>query len=168
MALTYQGNLSVGQCIPSLLTLNAQLQAMVNVQLPRISAQFAASIAVTPPSLVTDLIANLTQMIAAMQALLATGLVILPPAISASLSAELGATLGQLNASLAAALALQALLDSAGVHLYTYEGRDVDLPGQLSSAIGLGLPGGSETFAVVMMVNTAGTVTALKTVMGVA
>ncbi len=169
MTATYEGSLTLGQCIPAALDASAQLDASVNVTLADVQARVTAllELSVRPPPGLTDLIASAQAMLAALQALAANPL----PDVSATAAAlaELQATLAQLQASLAFSANLGVLLGTPGIHYFVYAGRADAFGSELGSLLSAGLPGGAggaeNVAGVVLLANDGGAISALQAVL---
>lgn len=148
MALSY-ANLTLGECVPTLLAANAALTASVNLVLPSLQAKLAsalqlqASLTLTPPTLQGNLQVAL-DLVASLQASVSLGL----PGIDfqllavAKLIAAIEIELGALGVHLAFSVELTALLGAAGIHAYRYTGEAQAFAGELGAATDGGFPGG--------------------------
>src|SRR5690606_30449711 len=136
-------NLTAGQAMPLLdqasLTLTASLTPGVADLNARIAGLLAASIA--PPALITDLVAGLTAALGSLQALIAAGVVVIPPTATASLEqlAVLQAQLTALQTGLDFAASLP--LGAPGIHVYTTASPANGVGSDISGALAGGLPG---------------------------
>lgn len=159
--LEYQGSVALSAAMP---TVAASLAAMVSDVTARAAGQ--ATLTVAPPTVVVDLIAQLTAQIGALTAMLGAGILVLPPTIAGSLS-----VLVELNALLTLMADLTAALGVGGIHLYTYDGTVGAHGPDFTTALFGGLPsggGGPEQActAVTLMANTAAGSAALDAVFG--
>jgi hypothetical protein len=121
-SLVYEGSVDLATGVPVAAAASAAL--VTNLTLPQadVTARLAgfATLSVAPPTLVVDLIAQLTVQLGALTTLLGNGVLILPPTVSASGAAalELTATLNAIDAGLDFAADLSATLGVAGIHYY--------------------------------------------------
>lgn len=172
MTLQYQGNLTIGEAVPTLATAGVTLVTSLTPTIAdlnaRIAGQTTASIA--PPQLITDLIVGLTASVASLVALANLGFIVLPPTFNAALEtlAALELQLAALEAGLEFALDLP--LSVAGVHLYASVGKANTLGADFTAALSGGLPGGGGGDAVAegvhLLADTAGASDALREVFG--
>jgi hypothetical protein len=152
MTVTHLGSLTVGQAAPGGLALAAAGTAGIGLALPDLQARLTAlaSFAPSPPSITTD-IALAQQIIASLQLALTVG--IQPPsmdvqiAMVAALIATLSATIVSIDAQLSIIANLTNVLNTAGVHAYTFNGLANQLGPQMATELSGGFPGGSATDA---------------------
>lgn len=171
MSLIYTGNVTLGVGIPSLLLATAQLTSSLTPLIAQLNAQIAGllTLSLAPPSVITDLIDNLLAVIAALLALIGSGLVVLPPTASASLEtvAELQLTLAGLQAGLDFAAALSTSLGES-VHVYAWTGGSSALGPATTGALSGGLPGGGgpseDIDGIMLLANTPGAKAALQAI----
>jgi hypothetical protein len=140
--------------------------AGINLALPDIQARLDA-LAAFAPQVEISFAANIAvaQSIAAsLQAAISAGLS--PPSLSAQIAivaalvAALEIAVGQINAQLTVLIDLSALLDAAGVFLYSYSGRSDGLGPALDTELSTGFPGGTagqQCNALVLATTTPGT-----------
>ncbi len=148
MAAELVAQVSVGQCVPTALALNAQLlaelqgklaaalniQAALTIQLPGIAAQLEGALAVA----------------ASLEAMLAAGLTVTLPGVSLSVDVNL-ALIAELTAQIAALLAIQIALGTAGVYVITHNG-DASTHGQEVQSVVDGIaPAGNTVYSVTML-----------------
>lgn len=148
--LTFLGTQTLGQCLPIGLAASASLKAMIAVQLPKLTAQFAglltlsASLTIKPPTLAINLDIA-AKLLLSIQASISLGLpgIDFQFAAVASLMAAIQLDLGAFQAALAFQLSLDLALGTAGIDLYAYDGRVDALGTSISSQTAGGLPGGT-------------------------
>lgn len=149
MALRHVGTLSIGQCIPTLLTANAALSATLDATLPSLQAKLAAALAlqasltITPPSLSGNIQIAL-DLLASLQASVSLNLpgIDFQLAAVAQLIAQIQLDLGSLSIQLSFSLELTLLLGAAGIHAYIYGGEAQAFGPELAAATVGGFPGG--------------------------
>jgi hypothetical protein len=136
----YLGKQTLGAALPTALAATVSAETTMSAQLPGLSAQLAASISVQPPAVITDLIQNLLNLIAALEQLAASGAVVIPPAVNASASLEFDAKAAGLQASIALQASLIAMFGVAGFYAYYFTGACSAAGAELSGEVGAGLP----------------------------
>ena len=148
MAAELLGQVSVGQCVPTALTLNAQLlaelqgklaaalniQAALSIQLPGISAQLEGALAVA----------------ASLEAMLAAGLTVTLPGVSLSIEANL-AVIAELTAQIAALLSIQLALGTAGVYVITHNGPSETHGSEVQAIVNDIAPAGNNVHSVTFL-----------------
>lgn len=173
MTVTYEGKLTLGECIPTALEANAQLSANVGLQLPELQAKIAgaleaqARLTLQPPTVSAQL-TTLANLAASLQASVA-----FPPpqaqlSAVAALVAELQASLGQLQASIAFSAGFAASLGAPGVHFYSFGGRPDELGDEIGAQLSSGLPGGNpseQSKAIVLIASDGGAIAAMEAVL---
>jgi hypothetical protein len=155
------GNVSVGQYVPTALSLNAQLlaelqgklaaalniQAALTIQLPGLSAQLEGALAVA----------------ASLQAMLSAGLTVTLPGVSLSIEANL-AVIAELTAQISALLALQIALGTAGVYVITHEGPSETHGPEVQAIVSDIAPAGNVVYSVTMLATVPAVYAALGAV----
>lgn len=170
MTLSYQGSLSLGQCLPLALTMNAQLGTSIGAARDDIQARITGLLALQlqPPPSLPQLIAGAQQTLLALQGMLANPLPDL--GATAAALAELQASLAGLVGSIAFQASFANTLSSAGIRFYAYAGQADELAGELDGALVGGLPGGAgpaESVAgFLLLANEPGAIAALRAVFG--
>lgn len=170
MTVSYQGSISLGQCLPLALAASAQVSAATSVAQSDIQARITGLLALSiqPPPSLADLIRNATATLAALQSMLAAPL----PDVGATMAAlaELQASLAGLTGALAFAANLANLLGTAGIRFYACAGTAGELGAELNVSVGGGLPGGggpNESIAgFLLLANEPGAIAALRTMFG--
>lgn len=112
-------NVSVGQCVPTMAALIAQMTAELTGKLQGFLS-IQAALTISPPALGAQLDGALS-LVAQIQGQLAAGLTVAPPGVNLSIAAT-AAAVAELSASLAALLALTVTLGTAGVSVIVHEG----------------------------------------------
>lgn len=169
----YVGGFSVGGAVPIALAATATASATLNAALIPAQARLAgaiqalASVTVSPPSIAA--VATLAAAAAAsVQAALTGPTVGASAGVAAQLVAELGAIVLALEAQLSAIAQLEAILGTAGVHLYRLDGAIGGMGSDLGSLLSTGVPGGSGPgqigTAFVLVAADNGTIVALESV----
>lgn len=135
---------SIGQCVPT--TASLVLTSLAEFQ-AKLSGALAAQAAVTlsPPTLATSLTAAL-ELVSTLQASIALGL----PGVSVDLSVML-AVIADLNASLAALLALNVVLGTAGVYVFTHHGAAPTYGSEMQAQVSAIAPPGNNVHSVTFL-----------------
>lgn len=170
MTVTYEGALTLGQCLPQALLANAQLATCVGLALPDVQARVTGLLALSiqPPVALLDLIAGVQATLLALQNLVAAPL----PDVTATAQAlvDLNLFLGQLNASLAFQAQFGLVLGAAGIRLFAYAGPANQFAPEMNAQISAGLPGGGGPFenvaGVVLLANDPIAISALRAITG--
>lgn len=176
-SLIYIGSVSIGVAIPLLLQLSLAIELLIPGLITEITAKLAGyaklsvQLGIKPPSLTgsIDLAAKLSASLAA-----ALSLGFTPPSVNfgaaavLAIIAELEVKLGALKAALDLALQIKGLAAAAGVKLFLYEGKLIDLGATLDAQVGVkaGLDLQVPIFLPLLVVDAQAspeTVTALKT-----
>jgi hypothetical protein len=150
VSLAYLGGLTIGAALPGGASAAAAGELGINGALPDIQARITALAAFSPSlgNFTADL-ATAGQIIASINAALTGG--ITPPSLAAQLAAvaalvaELQAAALDVNAQLQIVLGFRALLATAGMHGYVYQGATNALGGALTDELATGFPGGGAT-----------------------
>lgn len=174
--LLFIGEVSIAVAIPMLLSLSLAIELLIPGLIAEITgklagyAKLALSLGIKPPSLSGNL-ELAAKILASLTAAASLGFV--PPNINfaatavLALIAELNIKLGALQLALDLALQIKGLAANAGVKLFVYEGKLIDLGATLDAQVGikasldLQVPIYLPLFIVDSSVNP-GTVTALK------
>ncbi len=128
MAAEIVGQVTVGQCVPTLSGLVAQLTAELTGKLTGY-LNISAALTLTPPAIAAQLEGTLA-LVAQLEAQLSAGLSVSPPGVGLSVAAVAG-IMAELNASLALLLALTEAMAVAGISVISYTGT----AGQYGSAM---------------------------------
>lgn len=175
MVLNYEGSVSLATAIPVAATAAATLTTNLAPPQADVTARLAAqtTLSLAPPTVIADLVTQLTAQLGALNALITAGVVVLPPTASANveIAAQLQVILDALDAGLAFAADLTATLGVGGIHWYTYAaGAANGIGGELAGVLSSGVPAGGgpseEIDAVVLVANTAGGKAALAAIFG--
>ena len=155
MAGAYLGSKTLGECLPLALSAQANIAGAVGIGLPEISGKITGllnvqvALTISPPDL-SGTINAVAQVALQLQAAISGPTVTLQVGAIAALLVELNIQLGQLNAY----LAFDMQLGTAGIHMYSYNGRADGLGPALQGLLGIGPPGSfpdSETGAVLFV-----------------
>jgi hypothetical protein len=168
MTTTFEGRLTLGECIPAAAAAQVNLGAVLASSMPDVEARIGGLLAIQarPPPALADLIAAVQQLLAALQALAAAPFPDL--AATAAALADLQATLGQLQAFLALNVELGALLGTAGIYYYLFAGRATEVGPELASLLAVGLPGvpiDQRIAGAVLLAADGGAIAALQAVL---
>lgn len=138
MAVTYLGGLTVGECVPAAVTMQAQLLADLQAQLAA-QVSLVAQLNLNPGSFtIAGSLEFAVGLVASIQAQIALGIEL--PSIQVQLDAAF-ALIATLQVSIDALLALQVAFGTAGVHAFAVDGAVNSIGGQLTSAFAGGFPG---------------------------
>lgn len=163
------GKQSLGDALPLPIGAALSAQAALELQLPSLSATASAAVQINPPVLATDLIQNLLNLIAAIKALIASGVTLVPPSINAQLGVDLNLDLGSIQASLELQLELIYAL-APTCYAWYYNGACVDFSGSVAEVLGTGLPDvgepGQDIAALVLVCSEGTAIDALKKLAG--
>lgn len=170
----YVGALSLGQACPVALAASAQLSASVGLVLPGLQAQLTgllalqASIAVSPPSLATNL-SLAQQLVAGLTVAISAGLpgVDFQALAVAGQLAAIQAQIGSLSGVASLGGTIAALLGAVGVYVYAYSGTADGIGPAMSAATSSGFPGAGgpsqPSNAIVLATVTPATWAAMQT-----
>jgi len=169
MTISYAGSLTIGDAIPLALTAQIALGDAAGAAAPDVQARISGLLALSlqPPPTLDDLITGALATFAALQQMLSVPL----PDVGATAAAlaELQAQLAELNAGLAFAASFGALLGTAGIHYFVYEGRADALSAELAAHVSAGLPGGAgpaeHIAGCILLANDGNAISALQTVL---
>lgn len=160
MSLTYDGEISVGAILPSV---QLQIAADVTAATAELAAANAAlvNIGLHPPTLAAS-IANVTTLLAQLNAAVGLGL----PDITVGITANFTALIASLNATLAILTALQANMSAGGVFAYRYSGAGnalgAALTAELAATFRDSTPSSGPCNAFLLLTTTPATWTAMQ------
>lgn len=130
--LAYLGSRTIGECCPLALTINGYALAELQPKLAGL-LNVSAALTIGPPSLGLT-ITGAIQAVAALQASITGPTVTLQAAVVLDLIAAL-------QAQIALLLNFQALLGTAGIHAYVYDGTNSNFATVVNGALSSGFPG---------------------------
>ncbi len=170
MTLSLLGTTTLGVAVPVALAAQLELDTSINLALPEVQAKLDGALAaqaqltITPPSLVTSLVAAM-ELVAALEAAIALDLpnASLDLSILANVIAELGATLGALSASAAFSGSLSALLATPGVTAYAFTGKEQELGPDAAALLNDAV---RQNVGVLLLAHDGGAITALRAMFG--
>lgn len=160
MSVQILGERTVGECIPSMLSVNARLLADVQAKIAAAIA-LQARITLTPPTLTASLTAALA-LVARLQASIALGL----PSVSLDLTAMLK-VIASLQVDLQAALAINVAFGTGGIAALSYEGPIGSMGGELTGALETLFPPTNEALGLVLIASEPASRAALQLVFGI-
>lgn len=138
MGVTYLGGLTVGECVPAAVTMQAALLADLQAQLAA-QAELVLQLNLNPGSFtIAAALETALGLVASIQAQIALGIEL--PSIQVQLDAAVAFS-AALQISIDLLLALQVAFGTAGVHAFSVDGAVNTLGGQLSGAFAGGFPG---------------------------
>lgn len=142
MAVTYLGGLTVGECVPAGVTMQAALLADLQAQL-EIQVQLVAQLQLNPGSFtIAASLEFALALVASIQAQIALGIEL--PSISIQLDAAFS-LIAALQIQIDLLLQLQIAFGTAGVHAFAFDGAASQLGTEITGATAGGLPGGAPT-----------------------
>lgn len=142
------GHVSVGQVVPTMAALIAQMTAELTGKLAGFLS-IQAALTISPPALGAQLSGALS-LVSQIQGQLAAGLTVAPPGVNLSIAATASAV-AELNASLAALLALTVSLGTAGVYVITDTGPAGSFGSDMQAQVSTIAPAGNVVQAVTFL-----------------
>ncbi len=161
MAAALLGQLSVGQCVPTALTMNAQLLAELQGKLAA-ALNIQAALSIQLPSLSLQLEGALSA-VASLQAMISAGLTISPPGVNLSIDANL-AVIAELTAKIAALIAIQVALGTAGVYVLRHDGPSETHGAQVQAVVDNIAPPGNNVHSITLLATAPAVFEALAAV----
>ena len=154
MTIDYVAEATVGGCVPTSLVAFGSVEGNLNGQLAA-QGNLKLTLQAGPPS-----VAVAASIAGQVQASVTS------PTFSVGLSANVAA-IAAIEAQLAALAGIFAALGAMGVHIFVYDGDAASFGGEVSAAIGGGLPGGAPTDhinAIILATQTPGTWPAMQVI----
>ncbi len=156
------GSVSIGQVVPTTVSLVAQTLAELNGKLAGfLSIQLALS--VQPPALDAQ-VQGLLATAASLQAQIAAGITVSPPGVTLGIAAN-AAAMAELTAQIAALLALQVTLGTAGVYAISHSGDAATHGSEVQAIVDTIAPSGNVTQSVTFLATAPAVFAALGAVL---